>query len=99
MHITSSANLRKNYRKEANRCKETGEPTFLTTNGEGDLVLLSIDAYKNLISHRAIETELVRIEAEEKAGRIVYMPFSDFEKESKKALRSAESGEDKNDHE
>ena len=79
MYVTSSANLRNNYRKIANRCKETREPVFLTTNGEGDLVLMSLDAYKDLISHRSIEAELMRIEAAEKAGRVSYVTLEEFE--------------------
>ena len=90
MYITSSANLRNNYRKIANRCKETGEPVFLTTNGEGDLVLMSIKAYEDLIAHRAIETELRRIEAEEKAGRVSYVTLEEFENETEEILRVAE---------
>ena len=95
MYITSSANLRNNYRKIANRCKETGEPVFLTTNGEGDLVLMSIEAYTDLITHRAIEKELMRIESEEKAGRISYVTLENFEKETEEILRIAEAETDK----
>ena len=90
MYITSSANLRNNYRKIANRCKETGEPVFLTTNGEGDLVLMSLEAYTDLIKHRGIEKELIRIEENKKAGRVQYVPLYDFEKESEEILKVAE---------
>ena len=91
MYITSSANLRNNYRKIANRCKETGEPVFLTTNGEGDLVLMSLEAYTELLNHRKIENELLRIEAERKSGRREYVSLEDFERESEKILRVAEA--------
>jgi prevent-host-death family protein len=90
MYITSSANLRNNYRKIANRCKETGEPVFLTTNGEGDLVLMSIEAYTDLLVHRKIEHELIRIEAAKKAGHVKYVALDDFEKTSEKILKVAE---------
>jgi len=95
MYITSSANLRNNYRKIANRCKETGEPVFLTTNGEGDLVLMSIEAYTDLIAHRAIETELKRIEEAEKAGLVSYVTLDEFERETEKVLQVAEEETDK----
>jgi len=91
MYITSSANLRNNYRKIANRCKETREPVFLTTNGEGDLVLMSLEAYEELISHRTIEAELMRIEAAEKAGKLSYVTLGEFEKKTEDALRVADS--------
>ena len=91
MYITSSANLRNNYRKIANRCKETGEPVFLTTNGEGDLVLMSIEAYDNLVMHRSIEKELLRIEAEKKAGLRQYISLEEWAKESEEIIRVAEA--------
>jgi len=91
MYITSSANLRNNYRKIANRCKETGEPVFLTTNGEGDLVLMSIEAYTDLIAHRTIEKELMRIEAMEKAGKVSYVTLEDLENETAEILSVAEA--------
>ena len=99
MYIISSANLRNNYRKIANRCKETGEPVFLTTNGEGDLVLMSIEAYTNLIEHRSIETELMRIETAEKAGNISYVALEDFERETEKILHVAETENETYKHE
>ena len=92
MYITSSANLRNNYRKIANRCKETGEPVFLTTNGEGELVLMSIEAYTELQMHNKIEKELLRIEAKEKAGQMNYITLDEFAKETEATiLRVAEN--------
>jgi len=98
MYITSSANLRNNYRKIANRCKETREPVFLTTNGEGDLVLMSIEAYEDLISHRAIETELMRIETLGKSGGVPYINLDDFEQKTEEILRVAEKEADDYKH-
>ena len=99
MYITSSANLRNNYRKIANRCKDTGEPVFLTTNGEGDLVLMSIDAYTDLINHRSIETELARVEAAEKSGSVSYLSLDDFDNKAKEILRVAETEATPYEHE
>jgi prevent-host-death family protein len=90
MYITSSANLRNNYRKIANRCKETGEPVFLTTNGEGDLVLMSMEAYEELIMHRKIEKELMRIEAEKKSGVREYVSLDEFAEGMEQVLQVAE---------
>ena len=92
MYITSSANLRNNYRKIANHCKETKEPVFLTTNGEGELVLMSIEAYEDLV-HRKIENELIRIEAEKKSGNREYVTLQEFEGNLEKTLHVAESEE------
>ena len=95
MYIISSANLRNNYRKIANRCKETGEPVFLTTNGEGELVLMSIEAYEKLVVNRKIETELKRIEAEKISGTREYVTLEEFEKSMKKVLKVAEEEPDR----
>ena len=94
MYITSSANLRNNYRKIANKCKETGEPVFLTTNGEGELVLMSIETYEALITHRKIEKELQRIEDEKKLGAGEYVTLEEFEKGMEKILKVVEEKSD-----
>ena len=90
MYITSSANLRNNYRKIANHCKETKEPVFLTTNGEGELVLMSIEAYEDLVTHRKIEKELIRIETEKEFGHREYVSLDEFENNLKGTLQVAE---------
>ena len=46
MMIKPSAAIRNNYRKVANYCIETGRPVFLTNNGEGELVVMSIQAWE-----------------------------------------------------
>jgi len=46
MVIKASASLRNEYNEIANFCKEKGVPVYLTKNGEGDLVLMSIDAFE-----------------------------------------------------
>ena len=46
MNIRPSAAIRQNYNEIADMCRKTAEPVFLTKNGEGDLVLMSIDAFE-----------------------------------------------------
>ena len=41
--IRPSAAIRQNYTEIAALCKETGEPVFLTKNGEGDLVVMDTE--------------------------------------------------------
>lgn len=45
MHIKPSAVIRQNYNEIAELCKASGEPVYLTKNGEGDLVVMDIDAF------------------------------------------------------
>lgn len=45
MKIKPSTSLRNDYNEIALYCKEKMEPVFLTKNGEGDLVVMSIEAY------------------------------------------------------
>jgi len=75
MMIKPSATIRNNYRKVADYCIETGNPVFLTNNGEGELVVMSIQAWEEERQRILVEEALLRIEAEEKAGIRRYTPF------------------------
>ena len=46
MLIKASAALRNDYSSISALAKETKEPIYITKNGEGDLVLMSIDAFE-----------------------------------------------------
>ena len=45
MNIKPSAAIRKNYNEISELCKRSGEPVYLTKNGEGDLVVMDIATY------------------------------------------------------
>lgn len=45
MTIKPSAAIRKNYNEISDLCKRSGEPVYLTKNGEGDLVVMDIASY------------------------------------------------------
>jgi prevent-host-death family protein len=46
--IKSISSLRHKTREIASICHTKDEPVYLTTNGEGDLVVMSIDHYERL---------------------------------------------------
>lgn len=46
MIIKPSAALRNDYTTISNMAKETKEPIYITKNGEGDLVLMRIEAFE-----------------------------------------------------
>ena len=47
--IRSSADLRNSYNEISSFCHQYGEPVFITKNGKGDLAVLSIEAYEQLL--------------------------------------------------
>ncbi len=47
-NIRPSADLRNKYNEISDFCHTYSEPIFITKNGKGDLVVLSIEAYEKL---------------------------------------------------
>ena len=74
MIIKPSAAIRNNYRKVADYCIETGQPIFLTNNGEGELVVMSIQAWNEERQRIQVEEALIKIESDEKRGIARYAP-------------------------
>ena len=62
MEIIASTLLRNQYNEISKKCKKTGEPIYLTKNGEGDLVLMSIEAYEKRERFLKLKEELLDIE-------------------------------------
>jgi PHD/YefM family antitoxin component YafN of YafNO toxin-antitoxin module len=67
MNIKPSAAIRKNYNDISKLCKSTGEPVYLTKNGEGDLVVMDLQTYVQRESMLKLRENLV--EAEESRTR------------------------------
>ena len=70
MIIKPSAALRNDYTSVSNLAKETEEPIYITKNGEGDLVLMSIDAFEKReqilkLRERIFQAEQERIDGAE----------------------------------
>ncbi len=89
MVIKSSAELRNNYRKVADFCIKSNEPVFLTNNGEGELVVMSIEAYNKQMQSLKIQKDLLLIEAEKVAGRSHYTPASEVLGEMRQIINKA----------
>ncbi|MDR1272283.1 MAG: type II toxin-antitoxin system Phd/YefM family antitoxin [Clostridiales Family XIII bacterium] len=90
MKIQSSAELRNNYRKVADECIRSGEPIYITNNGEGELVVMSIQAYSEEQTRLKIKKELLRIQVEKAAGKFEYIPYDEFKERLGKSSRVAE---------
>lgn len=48
--IISSTKLRNEYNSVSEECHATGRPVFVTRNGNGDLAVMSMEAYERLVS-------------------------------------------------
>lgn len=64
MIIKASAALRNDYTSISNLAKETKEPIYITKNGEGDLVLMSIDAFEKREQMLQLRAKVLQAEAE-----------------------------------
>lgn len=49
-------------------CHKSEEPIFVTKNGYGDLVVMSIEAYERLISNIQIDAAIAEAEIEAESG-------------------------------
>ena len=77
--IRPSADLRNDYNNIIDYCKKTNNPVFITKNGHGDAVILSMESYDNLCNkyelYRLIDEGIKDVEN----GDI--MPYEDAIKE------------------
>ncbi len=70
MQIKPSAAIRQNYNEIAKLCRETAEPVYLTKNGEGDLVVMAIEAFVRREKMLSLREELLAAEEERAAGNL-----------------------------
>jgi len=71
MQIKSSTKLRNEYGVISSLAHLTEEPIYITKNGEGDIVVMSVEAFEErekMILHRAkiLEAEFSRLSGEPK---------------------------------
>lgn len=62
MNIRPSAAIRQNYNEISEFCKKTGEPVYLTKNGEGDLVVMDIESFTKREKMLKLREELLAVE-------------------------------------
>ena len=64
MIIKASTTLRTDYALIADLAKKTQEPIYITKNGEGDLVLMSIDAFEKREQILKLRAKVLQAEQE-----------------------------------
>jgi prevent-host-death family protein len=72
MNIKPSAAIRKNYNEISELCKRSGEPVYLTKNGEGDLVVMDIESFSRRESMLRLRENLISAEEGRLNGKTGY---------------------------
>ena len=91
MQIKPSASIRQNYNEIASLCKSTGEPVYLTKNGEGDLVVMDIESFTRREKMLKLREELLAVEEERLAGGKTYT-LEELEAHLDEIISEAEHG-------
>ncbi|MCL2034935.1 MAG: type II toxin-antitoxin system Phd/YefM family antitoxin [Oscillospiraceae bacterium] len=87
--IRPVSDLRNNFTEISKIVHETAQPVFLTKNGYGDMVVLSMEAYENL----QFESEVfIKLQEAEREARATKERFSS--KDVLKAMKDAIGAED-----
>lgn len=54
----------RNTTEVSNLCHATGEPVFITKNGYGDMVIMSMEAYDELLNNAVVDAAITAAEAD-----------------------------------
>lgn len=87
MIIMASANIRLKYNEVVDKCKQSGEPIYLTKNGQGELVVMDIASFEK----REQELRAQQLVLESLAARLAGENDYSLE-ESKKLINNMISG-------
>ena len=81
-NIRPSAELRNKYNEISNLCKETREPVYITVNGRGDTVIMSLEQFNQMQAELELLKALSESEDDVRNGRLapVEDTFNDIRK-------------------
>ncbi len=88
MNIKPSASIRNNYNEISALCKSTGEPVYLTKNGEGDFVVMDIEAFSRREKMLALRETLLATERDRINGARDYS-VEEVDAELRRAIAEA----------
>lgn len=88
MHIKPSAAIRQNYNEIAELCRSSQEPVYLTKNGEGDLVVMDIEAFSRREKMLKLQEKLLEVERDRINGA-KYYTLEELEEELDEAIEAA----------
>jgi prevent-host-death family protein len=85
LNIRPITDLRNNFADISKTVHENASPIFLTKNGYGDMVVMSIEAYENIVLENRISAKLKAAAIEAKQPD-VWLNFSDVAEEMRARL-------------
>ncbi len=91
--IRPVSDLRNNFADISKIVHETAEPVFLTKNGYGDMVVMSIEAYESRLYKKEIYLKLKEAELEAKSTKTRYTHdeiFSDLRTKLNSKIETAD---------
>lgn len=91
LSIKPSASIRNNYNEISEQCKQTGEPVYLTKNGEGDLVVMDIVSFTRRESMLKLRENLITVEEDRLKGKPGYS-IEEVSSMMKKAVKEVMDG-------
>lgn len=87
-NIRPISDLRNNANEISDFCKVTREPVFITRNGSGDMVIMSMEAYERREAQLELYAKLAEAEAEAASGN-TGADFTEFAKKLRGKVHGA----------